>query len=155
MLAKRFELSKDSVDKLKIAILLYDIGNTMLPKEVLGKRAPLNKKERDSIKKHPVLAARKILEPISSVVDVIPIIEKHHENWDGTGYPNNLSGENIPIESQIILIVDSYCALLEDRPYRPAKSRDEAIEIIMDDSNSKWSARLASEFARVMKEDLV
>ena len=155
LLAKRFELSKDSVDKLKIAILLYDIGNTMLPKEVLGKRAPLNKKERESIKSHPVLAARKILEPISSVVDVIPIIEKHHENWDGTGYPNNLSGENIPIESQIILIVDSYCALLEDRPYRPAKSRDEDLEIIMDDSNRKWSARLASEFASVMKEDLV
>ena len=85
----------------------------------------------------------------------IEIAKYHHENWNGTGYPNNLSGENIPIESQIILIVDSYCAWLEDRPYRPAKSRDEALEIIMDDSNSKWSARLASEFASVMKEDLV
>ena len=81
--------------------------------------------------------------------------EKHHENWDGSGYPKNLSGENIPIESQIILIVDSYCALLEDRPYRPAKSRDEALEIIMEDSNSKWSAKLAAEFSSVMKEDLV
>jgi len=155
LLAKRFELPKESVDRLKIAILLYDIGNTMLPKEVLGKRAPLSKKEKDSIKRHPVIAAREILEPISSVTDIIPIIEKHHENWNGTGYPNNLSGENIPIESQIILIVDSYCALLESRPYRSAKSREEAIKIIMEDSNSKWSARLASEFEQVMKEDLV
>ena len=155
LLAKRFELSKESVDKLKIAILLYDIGNTMLPKEILNKRSPLNDKERESIKKHPIIAAREILEPISAVNDVIPIIEKHHENWNGTGYPNKISGENIPIESQIILIVDSYCALLESRPYRSAKSREEAIEIIMDDSNSKWSAKLANEFAQVMKEDLV
>ena len=155
LLAKRFELSKESVDKLKIAVLLYDIGNTMLPKEILSKRSPLNKKEKESIKKHPIIAAREILEPISAINDVIPIIEKHHENWNGTGYPNNLSGENIPIESQIILIVDSYCALLESRPYRIAKSREEALEIIMEDSNSKWSARLANEFAQVMKEDLV
>lgn len=155
LLAKRFELPKESVDKLKIAILLYDIGNTMLPKEILGKRAPLNEKEKESIKQHPIIAAREILEPISAVTDVIPIIEKHHENWNGTGYPNNISGENIPIESQIILIVDSYCALLESRPYRPAKSREEAIEIIMEDSNSKWSAKLANEFAQVMNEDLV
>ncbi len=155
LLAKRFELSKENVDKLKIAILLYDIGNTMLPKEILNKRSPLNDKERESIKKHPIIAAREILEPISAVNDVIPIIEKHHENWNGTGYPNKISGENIPIESQIILIVDSYCALLESRPYRSAKSREEAIEIIMDDSNSKWSAKLANEFAQVMKEDLV
>ena len=155
LLAKRFELDKESTDKLKIAILLYDIGNTMLPKEILGKRSPLNEKEKESIRKHPIIAAREILEPISAINDVIPIIEKHHENWNGTGYPNRLSGENIPIESQIILIVDSYCALLESRPYRTAKSREEAIEIIMEDSNSKWSARLASEFAQVMKEDLV
>lgn len=155
LLAKRFDLPKESVDNLKIAILLYDIGNTMLPKEVLRKKSALTKEEFASIKRHPVIAAREILEPISSVVDVIPIIEKHHENWNGTGYPNNLSGDNIPIESQIILIVDSYCALLEKRPYRPAQTREEAIETIMRDSNSKWSARLANEFSAVMKEDLV
>ena len=155
LLAKRFELSKESVDKLKVAILLYDIGNTMLPKEILKKKTPLTKEEFASIKRHPIIAAREILEPISSVVDILPIIEKHHENWNGTGYPNNLEGDNIPIESQIILIVDSYCALLEKRPYRPAQTRDEAIETIMRDSNSKWSARLANEFVAVMKEDLI
>ena len=88
-------------------------------------------------------------------INIIPIIEKHHENWNGTGYPAKLSGENIPIESQIILIVDSFCALLEKRPYRPAQTREEAIETIMRDSNSKWSASLANEFIAVMKEDLV
>lgn len=153
-LAKRFDLPKESVDKLKIAVLLYDIGNTMLPKELLGKTEPLSDEDKISIKQHPVIAAREILEPISSIVDVIPIIEKHHENWNGTGYPNRISGDNIPIESQIILIVDSYFALMENRPYRKAMSKEDAIKTIMEDSNSKWSAKLANEFVAVLKEDM-
>ncbi len=155
LLAKRFDLPKENVDKLKIAVLLYDIGNTMLPKDLLGKTEPLSEEDKLSIKQHPVIAAREILEPISSIVDIIPIIEKHHENWNGTGYPNKISGENIPIESQIILIVDSYFALMENRPYRKAMSQEEAINTIMEDSNSKWSARLANEFVAVIREDLV
>lgn len=153
-LAKRFDLPKESVDKLKIAVLLYDIGNTMLPKELLGKTEPLSDEDKFSIKQHPVIAAREILEPISSIVDVIPIIEKHHENWNGTGYPHRISGDNIPIESQIILIVDSYFALMENRPYRKAMSKEDAIKTIMEDSNSKWSAKLANEFVAVLKEDM-
>ena len=155
LLAKRFDLSKEKVDRLKIAILLYDIGNTMLPKEILSKKDPLSDSDKEYIAKHPVIAAREILEPISSIVDVLPIIEKHHENWNGTGYPNKLSGENIPIESQIILIVDAFCALQEKRPYREALSSEEALKTIMEDSNSKWSAKLANEFVAVVKEDLV
>lgn len=154
LLAKRFDLPKESVDKLKVAIMLYDIGNTMLPKELLHKKEPLTEADKVSIKQHPLIAAREILMPISSVVDVIPIIEKHHENWDGTGYPNKLSGEKIPLESQIILIVDSYCALMQNRPYREALSRDEAIKIIKEDSENKWSNKLAKEFIAVLKEDL-
>ena len=106
-----------------------------------------------SIKQHPVIAAREILEPISAISDIIPIIEKHHENWNGTGYPNQISGKNIPIESQIILIVDAYFALLEKRPYRDAMSKEEAINTIMEDSDSKWSAKLANEFVSVIRED--
>ena len=154
LLAKRFDLSKESVDKLKIAILLYDIGNTMLPKELLSKTEPLTEEDRQSIKRHPVIAAREILEPISTIVDIIPIIEKHHENWNGTGYPNNLSGENIPIESQIILIVDSYCALLENRPYRPAVSKEEALKTILADANNKWSDKLAQEFVSIVQNEV-
>ena len=153
LLGKRFDLTKASLDKLKIATLLYDIGNTMLPKEILYKKEPLTDDDRDFIKQHPVIAAREILEPISNIVEIIPIIEKHHENWNGTGYPNKISGENIPIESQIILIVDSYFALMENRPYRKALSKEDAIKTIMEDSNSKWSAKLANEFVNVIRED--
>lgn len=154
LLAKRFDLSKDSIDKLKIAILLYDIGNTMIPKELLNKTEPLTDKEKDSIKQHPIIAAREILQPISNITDIIPIIEKHHENWNGTGYPNKISGDEIPLESQIILIVDSFFALIEKRPYRDAKSPEEALKIILQDINTKWSAKLTKEFIDIVKNEI-
>lgn len=154
LLAKRFDLSKEATDRLKIAVLLYDIGNTMLPKEILRKKEPLTEEDKASIKKHPLIAAREILKPISNIVDIIPIIEKHHENWNGTGYPANLSGDEIPVESQIILIVDAYFALLEKRPYRDAMSKEEAINQIEQDINKKWSEKLASEFIGIVRNDL-
>ena len=153
LLAKRFDLPKESIDKLKIAVLLYDIGNTLLPKELLGKTTPLSDEEFTSIKQHPLIAAREILKPITDIGDIIPIIEKHHENWNGTGYPEHLSGENIPIESQIILIVDSYFALLEDRPYRKAMSKHDALKTILMDSGKKWSTALSDEFASVISNE--
>ena len=153
LLAKRFDLPKESIDKLKIAILLYDIGNTMLPKEILGKTEPLSEEEKASIKQHPIIAAREILQPISEIGDIIPIIEKHHENWNGTGYPKHISGNSIPIESQIILIVDSYFALLEDRPYRKAMSKQDAVKTILVESGTKWSENLADEFASVINNE--
>ena len=153
LLAKRFDLTKDEIDKLKIAVLLYDIGNTMLPKEVLRKKEPLTEAEKDSIKKHPLLAAREILRPISNVVDVLPIIEKHHENWNGSGYPAKIAGEEIPIESQIILIIDSYFALLENRPYREAMSEKEALDLIREESNKKWSDKLTHEFISLIRNE--
>ena len=153
LLAKRFDLSKSSIDKLKVAVLLYDIGNTMLPKELLGKKEPLTEADKNSIKQHPVIAAREILEPISNVVDIIPIIEKHHENWDGRGYPCQIAGDAIPIESQIILIIDSYFALLERRPYREAMTKDEALALIEQEINHKWSEKLAREFIAIIQGD--
>ncbi len=153
LLAKRFDLSKDAIDRLKVAVLLYDIGNTMLPKEILRKKEPLNDDDKASIKQHPLIAAREILKPISNVTDVLPIIEKHHENWNGTGYPAKISGEAIPIESQIILIVDSYFALLEKRPYREAMSKEEALNIIEQEINQKWSQKLAQEFIGIVKNE--
>jgi HD-GYP domain-containing protein (c-di-GMP phosphodiesterase class II) len=151
LLAKSLDLPKKSVDRLKIAVLLYDIGNTMLPKDLLNKKEPLSEEDKQSIKQHPIIAAREILEPISSIVDIIPIIEKHHENWNGSGYPNHLTGDNIPIESQIILIVDAYFALMENRPYRKALSQEEAVKIIESEIGEKWSEKLAKEFVATVQ----
>jgi HD-GYP domain-containing protein (c-di-GMP phosphodiesterase class II) len=123
----------------------------MIPKSLLNKKEPLSDDDKEAIKRHPLIAAREILEPVSSIVDIIPIIEKHHENWNGTGYPNNLTGENIPIESQIIMIVDSYFALMENRPYRNALTQEEAIKTIEQESGQKWNEKLVHEFVMTIQ----
>ncbi len=151
-LGRRFKLSKTELDKLKIAILLYDIGNTLVPEEILNKKEPLTDKEKQAIAEHPLIAARDILKPISSVSDVIPIIEHHHENWDGSGYPNQVKGEDIPLISQIILIVDSFFAMISDRPYRKAFSQEDAIDEIKKLSGKKYSEKLVQEFILALEE---
>lgn len=151
-LARKMELSKEDIDKLKIAMMLYDIGKLLIPEEILNKKEPLTDEEKQQIKEHPLIAARKILKPISSISDIVPIIEAHHENWDGTGYPQKLSGEEIPVSSQIILLIDAYFALTQSRPYRVARTKEEAIEIIRLESGKKWNEKLVEEFVGLMNE---
>ena len=153
-LARRFELEKDDADKLRIAMLLYDVGNLMLPQEILQKDGPLTDEERAYIEDHPSIAAKDILEPISNIQDIIPIIEKHHENWDGTGYPHKLAGNDIPLSSQIILIIDAYFALTEPRIYRKAMSPYEALDVIKEGANKKWNSTLVSEFVKLIEVEL-
>ena len=152
LIAKKMNLPKTEIDKLKIAVLLYDIGNTMMPKNIMKKAAPLNNSEKKEIQRHPVLAAQDILKPISSVSNIIPIIEQHHENWDGSGYPNNKKGAEIPVTSQIILIVDSFFAMISYRPYRKAYNQDEAIEEIKANINKKYSPELVEAFIYAIEE---
>lgn len=152
-LAKRFDLPKEEIDKLRIAVLLYDIGNLMLPKEILQKSSPLTEEERHHIQEHPIIAAREILKPISYIQDIIPIVEHHHENWDGTGYPGKIAKDEIPITSQIILIVDAYFALTEHRPYRAKLSPVEALIEIKKDTGKKWSEALVQEFVTLIGQD--
>ena len=154
-LAKRFDLPKQEVDNLKVAVLLYDIGNLMISPGLLQKATPLTDEEKETIKNHPVIAAQKILKPISYVQDILPIIEQHHENWDGSGYPNKKSKDEIPLTSQIILIIDEYFALIEARPYRAKMSGRDAIEIIKSDAGKKWNTTLVDEFISLLEHDIV
>lgn len=151
-LAQKLEISKEDIDRLKIAMLLYDIGNIMIPEEIFNKKTPLTEEEKTKIHEHPIIAAREILQPISTITDVIPIIENHHENWDGTGYPNKKSGAQIPITSQIILLIDAYTAMSQNRPYRKALPVDKIIEIIQKDSDKKWNKEVVDEFVGLLHE---
>lgn len=151
-LGRKIELTKEDIDKLKIAMMLYDVGKLMIPEEIWNKKEPLSDAEKQRIEEHPLIAAREILKPISSIADIVPIIEAHHENWDGTGYPQKLSGDSIPLASQIILLVDAYFALIQNRPYRIAHTKDEAVEIIKLEAGKKWNEKLVDEFVGIMNE---
>ena len=154
-LAKRFDLSKEEIDNLKIAMLLYDIGNLLIPKEIFKKTSPLTKEDIEHIKEHPIIAAREILTPISYVQDIIPIVESHHENWNGSGYPAKISKDEIPMTSQIVLIVDAYYALTEQRSYRDKMTPKEALEVIKKDAGIKWSKTLVGEFTALIENELL
>lgn len=155
MLAKKLDLPKDEIDKLKLAILLYDIGNIMIPEEIFSKKEPLTDEEKNLIKQHPVIAAREILKPISNIQDIIPIIESHHENWNGEGYPGQKSGIEIPLTSQIVLLVDAFYAMAQDRPYRQAYDIDEILEIIRSESGKQWNEKLVEDFIYVVKNEAI
>ena len=153
LLAKKLELPENEIDKLKLAILLYDIGNIMVPEEIFNKKEPLTDEEKDIIRKHPIIAAREILKPISNIQDIIPIIENHHESWDGKGYPSNKAGIEIPITSQIVLLVDAFYAMTQDRPYRQAYTIEEVLKIIEGEAGQRWNEKLVEDFVTVVKDE--
>ncbi len=156
ILAKRVNLSKTDTDNLKIAMLIYDIGNIMVPHEILNKKSELNQKEIETIQTHPTLATQKILEPVSdNIKNVIDIIENHHEHWDGQGYPHNISENQIPITAQIVLLVDAFYAMTQDRPYRKAFTLDETLEIIKEEADKQWNKDLVNEFVNVIQNEQV
>ncbi len=151
-LAKEVDLDEEEIDKIKLSIILYDLGNLFMPEEILLKPGPLNIKETIEISQHPTIAVKQILKPVEKVHNIFPIVEHHHENWDGTGYPAKLSGEEIPIGSRIIFIVDAYCALISDRPYRRAYSKTDALKILSDGANSKWDGHLVELFVNIISD---
>ena len=156
ILAKRLNLSKADTDDLKIAMLLYDIGNIKLPMEILNKKSGLNPAEMETIKLHPMVATKDILEPVKEkLTNVIGIIENHHERWDGQGYPNSISENQIPITAQVVLLVDAFYAMTQDRPYRKAFTLDETLEIIKEEAGKQWNKDLVNEFFNVIQNEQV
>ena len=129
-LAKELGVSDDQQLKaIEAAALLHDMGKLAIPEFILNKPGKLTASEFEVMKTHAALGAD-ILSSIRFPYPVVPIVRHHHENWDGTGYPDGLSGSAIPIGARILSVVDCYDALTSDRPYRSALSDAEAIEIL-------------------------
>jgi putative nucleotidyltransferase with HDIG domain len=117
------------IEALKAASLLHDVGKIGIPEHILNKPGRLTPSEFEIMKKHAPMGAE-ILSVIGFPYPVVPIVRHHHENWDGTGYPDGLSAEQIPIGARILQVVDCFDALTSDRPYRPRISDQQALEIL-------------------------
>lgn len=152
-LAQEVQLDSEEIDKIKLAVLLYDLGNLLLPDDILLKPGPLNDKEKKLVCEHPTMTVKQILKPTKKVDGILPMIQSHHERWDGLGYPQKLSGESIPIGARIIVIVDAYFALISDRPYRLAYTKKEAIEILLAGANTQWDGRLVEIFIQILERE--
>jgi putative two-component system response regulator len=117
--------------------ILHDLGKIGVPDSILLKPGPLNDVERAVIREHPAIGER-ICAPLKSLRLVLPIIRHHHERWDGSGYPDGLVGEAIPITARILQSVDVYDALITQRPYKPAYSHEQACAIMREEIAKGW-----------------
>ena len=143
-LAERLGVVDDGqLQALKAAGLLHDVGKIGIPEHILNKPGRLTPSEFEIMKRHPAIGAD-ILSVIGFPYPLIPIVRHHHENWDGTGYPDGLAGEGIPIGARILQVVDCFDALTSDRPYRRAMSDADAMTIVIERSGTMYDPRVVS-----------
>jgi len=151
MVAKVLGLSQRQVEQIRVAGLLHDVGLLSVPEEIINKPGQVNADELRALMQHPILGAQ-MFRPIHALKEICDILENHHECWDGTGYPRGLKGEEIPLAARIIAIVDSYHAMISDRPYRPAMSKDKAKRVLRNGAGSQFDPFLVDIFLAVLTE---
>src|ERR1700678_3297081 len=140
-LGKLMGLDQPLMQALLIASFLHDIGKLAVPEYIINKPGKLTPEEFDKMKIHPVVGAD-ILERVRFPYPVVPIVRSHHEAWDGTGYPDGLKGEDIPIGARLLTAVDCFDALASERPYRKALPLDEAIAFVKSRAGIQFDPRV-------------
>ena len=150
-LAAQLGLPEDQRIALRRAGIVHDIGKVAVPEQILLKPGPLNDQERKVMETHPVVGER-ICAPLKSFRMVLPIIRHHHEHRDGTGYPDHLGGDEIPLTARILQVVDVFDALTTQRPYRVALSNQEAFTILREEcKRGWWDKQLVSELENLLQ----
>ncbi len=148
-LAKSMGVSDPAqIRAIEAASLLHDMGKLAVPEYILNKPGPLTPAEFEKMKLHASVGAD-ILSAIDFPYPVVPIVRHHHENWDGTGYPDKIAGSDIPIGARILSVVDCFDALTSDRPYRPRLSDKEALRILHERRGSMYDPLVVDTFTRV------
>jgi len=140
-LARDLGLTEDETEALRAASVLHDIGKLAVPEHIISKPGKLTPEEFEKMKIHPIVGAE-ILEQVDFPYPVVPIVRAHHEKWDGSGYPNGLSGEAIPIGARILAAVDCLDALASDRQYRKALLLDDAMAKVASEAGSSFDPRV-------------
>jgi cyclic di-GMP phosphodiesterase len=134
---EKLGLSEDLRVALRRGGLVHDIGKLAVPESILLKPGPLTPEERKIMEQHTI-AGERICAPLRSFRPVLPVIRSHHEKQDGSGYPDGLKGEQVPLTARVLQVTDVYDALTTDRPYRKALSQERAFEIIREEAKRGW-----------------
>jgi hypothetical protein len=149
-LARACKVGKDQLEHIYRGALLHDIGKMAIPDAILQKPAALTEEEWMLMHRHPDTAIE-MMADIPFLAPAMEIPNCHHESWDGKGYPNHLKGEKIPLSARIFTIVDTWDALISERPYRKAWSRDKALKYIQEQSGIKFDPTIVPKFIRLLK----
>ena len=144
-LARTMGLPEEDLLHIRRGALLHDIGKMGVPDSILQKPGKLTKAEWRIMKRHTI-AARDLLAPIAFLGPALAIPYAHHERWDGTGYPEGLQGEAIPLAARIFAVADVYDALTSNRPYRPAWTREQAVQHIRDGAGTHFDPHVVDAF---------
>jgi putative nucleotidyltransferase with HDIG domain len=147
-IAKEMQVNEHDMEILKIGSLLHDIGKLETYDVILEKTEPLTAKEWELIKMHPTKGAD-ILNPIGQLRKVIPIIKYHHERFDGTGYPEGLKEQDIPLLARILCVADSFDAMTSDRPYKHAMEREQAFAHVRQKAGTQFDPDVVKVFLKV------
>jgi putative two-component system response regulator len=149
-LGHRLGLPQEQCVALRRAGVVHDVGKIGVPEHILLKNGPLTETEWAVMKEHPVTGER-ICSPLKSFRLVLPIIRHHHEKLDGSGYPDGLKGDRIPLTARILQITDIYDGLVTDRPYRKAMSHEDAIRTMRDEARRGWwDSKLIDQFGSLL-----
>lgn len=140
-LARELRLTEDETEALRAASVLHDIGKLAVPEHIISKPGKLTPEEFEKMKIHPIVGAE-ILEQVDFPYPVVPIVRAHHEKWDGSGYPNGLRGEDIPMGARILSAVDCLDALASDRQYRRALPLNEAMAKVVSEAGISFDPRV-------------
>lgn len=141
--------SEEQLKAIEAAALLHDLGKLAIPEHILNKPGPLNTSEFALMQRHSSIGAE-ILSSIEFPYPVVPIVRHHHENWDGSGYPDGLMGTQIPVGARILAVVDCFDALTSDRPYRPKLTDAEAMRILLNRRGTMYDPMVVDSFEGVL-----
>ncbi len=150
-LAKKVGVVQEKLVHIYRGALLHDIGKIGIPDSILHKAGSLTDQEWKLMKRHPKIAYD-LLSPIQYLAPALNIPYCHHEKWDGSGYPNGLKGEHIPIEARIFAVIDVWDALRSDRPYRKAWDEEKTKNYIKEQSGSHFDPRIVQSFFALLDE---
>jgi len=151
LIADKLEMNTKEKHQIYLASMLHDIGKIGVPDELLHRPGKLTEEEMDRVRHHVQLGAS-MIEMLGEMHPIVPLIRHHHESWDGSGYPDGMKGEEIPLISRVISVADMYDAMTSDRPYRKRRSHEEAVDEIKTTSGTKLDPRVAEAFLQVLKE---
>ena len=146
-IADQLDVELDRRFTIAAGALLHDIGKLLLDQQILCKPGPLDDDERSYVQTHAAAGAASLPEDVPETIRAI--VRFHHERWDGSGYPEGICASAIPLEARIVAVADAFQAMLEDRPYRPARTEGDAVHEVLRSSGTQFDPACVQAFVRI------